>query len=450
MGARQSDLEPSLKEPQSHPTSLPDWPRQDLRGNRLPGHRYTSREFFALEWEHMWTKVWLLLGRCSEIPDPGDWQREDVGPESILMVRQTDGGIRAFYNVCQHRGNQLVTGAKGHVNRFVCRYHSWAFLPDGELVYAQDAKDFPEGDPCHKVNLVELRCETFAGFIWVNMDPDCVSLKEYLGPIWDHWSRYEIEKWKRYLALTTTLPCNWKVVLDKFNESYHVPTVHKPVGTPEERKRMHSGVDTNYKRTRFDLSDQGHNRMIMAGGYAGVSLNPEARSANRSTASCANGAWIRGTLSAAAMKPARPCRTPNAGSFPGGVTATTRNSVTNNLPTPSTTPCSRISQYRSRPTVSTFCGPCRTRTTRRSAFSTTGGTRASRRVKPHRYAPQQASCRAITSVCTKFLPLAKKAWDAPSMATWRSFPCNRLGSGRAATAVPNWLDRGVASVAITN
>ena len=107
------------------------------------------------------------------------------------------------------------------------------------------------------------------------MDPDCVDLKTYLGPIWDDWSRYDLASWKRYMALTTTLPCNWKVVLDNFNESYHVPTVHKPTGTPEERKRMHSGVDTNVANTRFDLSDEGHNRMIMRGGYAGVSLNED-------------------------------------------------------------------------------------------------------------------------------------------------------------------------------
>ena len=254
---------------------LPDWPKQQLRGHRIDGYRYTSREFFEKEFEHMWAKVWLLLGRESEIPNPGDWQREDVGPESILMVRQQDGGIKAFYNVCQHRGNRLVSEEKGHVSRFVCKYHSWAFMPDGELIHAQDADDFPEGNPCGKVNLLEIPCESFAGFIWVNMDPECESLREYLGPIWDDWERYEIEKWKRYVALTTVAPCNWKVVLDNFNESYHVPTVHKPMGTAAERKRMHSGVDTNYKHTRFDLSDQGHNRMIMPGGYAGATMNSE-------------------------------------------------------------------------------------------------------------------------------------------------------------------------------
>jgi phenylpropionate dioxygenase-like ring-hydroxylating dioxygenase large terminal subunit len=256
-------------------STIADWPVQQLQGHEIVGSRYTSREFFEKEWEGMWTKVWLLLGRESEMPNPGDWQREDIGPESILMVRQRNGDVKAFYNVCQHRGNRLVLEERGNVERFVCRYHSWAFMLDGELNFVPDAEDFPEGDPCGKLRLSELPCETFAGFTWVNMDPECATLKEFLGPIWEDWSRYQIQGWKRYVALTTTAPCNWKVVLDNFNESYHVPTVHRPAGTEAEKKRMHSGVDTSYKNTRFDLSNEGHNRMIMPGGYAGPAMDEQ-------------------------------------------------------------------------------------------------------------------------------------------------------------------------------
>ena len=257
------------------PYHLPDWPIQQLRGHKLDGHRYHSREFFEKEWEHMWTKVWLLLGREQEMPNPGDWQREDVGPESFLMVRQDDGSVRAYYNVCQHRGARLVNDPKGHANRFVCPYHAWAWTRGGELDYVQDADDFAQGNPCGALQLEEVRCETFAGFIWINMDPDCVGLREFLGPVWDDWEGYGIENWKRYFARTTTAPFNWKVVLDNFNESYHVPTVHRARGSEAEKKRYHPGIDTNYKNTRFDLSDEGHNRMIMKGGYAGPAIDKE-------------------------------------------------------------------------------------------------------------------------------------------------------------------------------
>ena len=244
------------------------WPDQETRGHTIPGSRYTSKEFHEKEWEGMWTKVWLLLGREAELPEPGNWQMEEIGPEEILMVRQKDGSVKAFYNVCQHRGNPLVDGPKGHVlRRFVCKYHSWAFTPDGTLNFAPDKEDFPEGDPCKNVRLQELRCETFAGFIWVNMDPDCVTLKEYLGPIWEDWEKRDIHLWKRTMANTMWLPCNWKIVLDNFNESYHVPTVHMAATPDTDRKKIRGNIDTYFKETRFDLSDEGHNRMVMKGGY---------------------------------------------------------------------------------------------------------------------------------------------------------------------------------------
>ena len=257
------------------PSDLPDWPVEDVPAHKLDGYRYTSREFMEQEWEHMWTKVWLLLGREDEIPNPGDWQAEDVGRESILMVRQKDGSIKAFYNVCQHRGQRLVSEPKGHVRRFVCPYHSWAWMPDGELNFVQDPDDFPEGNPCGKLRLAEVPCETFAGFIWVNMDPDCVSLREALGPVWDEWAVYGIEDWKRYVAKTTVAPVNWKVVMDNFNESYHVNTVHRPKGADVEKLRIHSGVDTSYTTSRFDMCDEGHGRMIMLGGYAGPAIDKD-------------------------------------------------------------------------------------------------------------------------------------------------------------------------------
>jgi phenylpropionate dioxygenase-like ring-hydroxylating dioxygenase large terminal subunit len=256
-------------------SELPDWPTQAVRDHKIEGHRYTSKEFLAQEMEHMWSKVWLLLGREDEMPNSGDWQQEEVGPESILMVRQAEGDIKAFYNVCQHRGQRLVDKPKGHSRRFVCPYHSWAWSTDGELNFVQDPEDFPAGNPCGKLRLEEIACDTFAGFVWVNMDPDCESLKDYLGPIWGDWDVYGIQDWKRYVALTTTAPCNWKIVMDNFNESYHVNTVHRPKGAAVEKLRIHSGIDTSYKTTRFDMTEEGHNRMIMLGGYGGPALDKE-------------------------------------------------------------------------------------------------------------------------------------------------------------------------------
>ena len=241
----------------------PAWQLPEIGTHPIPGYRYTSRAFFDREFNQVWARTWLLLGRESELPEPGDWQREEAGPESILMVRQEDGGVRAFYNVCQHRGNRLVFEPQGHVRRFVCKYHSWTYLPDGKLDFAQDAEDFPQGNPCEHVRLNEVACETFAGFIWVNMNPDAESLQSYLGPIWDDWSMYPIANMQRYLAYTVRVPCNWKVIQDNFNESYHLRTVH-----PEA---SHT-IEENYGDTQFDMCAEGHSRMIMRAGYPARSL----------------------------------------------------------------------------------------------------------------------------------------------------------------------------------
>ena len=101
------------------------------------------------------------------------------------------------------------------------------------------------------------------------MNEKAPSLKEWLGPVWKDWEAYEIHKWKRYVAQTVNVPCNWKIILDNFNESYHLPTVHAPERSVTKR-RMPSGVDTSYKNTQFDLSEEGHNRMIMRAGYGSM------------------------------------------------------------------------------------------------------------------------------------------------------------------------------------
>jgi phenylpropionate dioxygenase-like ring-hydroxylating dioxygenase large terminal subunit len=147
--------------------TLDAWPEQSIRGHSISGSRYTTREFMEREWDGMWTRVWLLLGRAAELPEPGDWQMEPVGREEILMVRQQDDSIKAFYNVCQHRGNPLVDESKGsNPRRFVCRYHSWAFLPDGALQFAPDKEDFPQGNPCGKLGEHGPRLRTLERLSW--------------------------------------------------------------------------------------------------------------------------------------------------------------------------------------------------------------------------------------------------------------------------------------------
>lgn len=215
----------------------------------LAGERYVSRAFMEAEWDNVWTKSWLITIRAGQIPEPGDFMLEDVGQESILIVRQQNGAIKAFYNVCQHRGNKLVIEPEGSMPAFTCPYHSWRFELDGRCSYAQDPEDFPGGDPCARASLVEISCDQFSGFVWINMDPDCVSLRESLGPIWEAWSAYPLEAMTRVQATSVRMPCNWKLLLDNFHETYHLPTAH-PEGIEY--------AEDSYLETHIEIYENGH------------------------------------------------------------------------------------------------------------------------------------------------------------------------------------------------
>ena len=358
---------------------LDAWPQQATRGHTIPGYRYTSAEFFEKEWEHMWTRVWLLLGRESQLPQPGDWQMEEVGRESILMVRQKDGSVKAFYNICQHRGNPLVDAPKGSTKRFVCRYHSWAYMPDGALNFAPDKEDFPQGDPCKHVRLQELACETFAGFVWVNMNPDCVSLKEFLGPIWDAWS----------VLGTRTMEAHHRAV--------HMGAVQLE-GRARQLQRVLSrahGAHGGNARYRSQEDPQQHQHLLQRDPFRSLERGPQPhgdagrlrvradgqrrqhpRAARRFVAGV-------GTRSGSSSKGgrrqrARRCNGRSANSVRAAVTATTPTFRTNSSPTHSTTRCSRISPCRCGRTASTSFARGRTTKTLNSACSTTGGIRARR------------------------------------------------------------------------
>ncbi len=227
------------------------------------GNRYASREFMELEWERLWTKVWMIGGLVAQLPEQGDYITHQLGRESILMIRGFDDRIRAFYNICQHRGNLLTTSEEGSVTgdgSIQCAYHGWKWSADGALVHVEDEWDFLDGNPCDHLRLNEIPCDVWAGMIWFNMDKDCVSLEEFLAPVAEQLESYEIHKMTRTDWVTMELNCNWKVVQDNFNESYHVRIVH-----PQAVHFLDDSVD----KTQFDLYPSGHCRMLMLGGAPG-------------------------------------------------------------------------------------------------------------------------------------------------------------------------------------
>jgi phenylpropionate dioxygenase-like ring-hydroxylating dioxygenase large terminal subunit len=232
------------------PTPHERAPAPDLGTGPIPKERYTSRAFAALEWERMWTRVWLCAGRASDAARPGDYFTFEIGPESILVVRQADGSLAARYNVCMHRGNRLRESGRGHAERFACSFHGWQYGIDGELVQALDPHAFPQGLPPERLGLRPVRCETWGGFAFVCLDPRVEPLREYLGVVPEHLAPYHFEEWSILNDVTLEVPCNWKTSVDAFNEAYHVAATH--------RWTLEFTDDVN---TQYDCYDR-HTRMI--------------------------------------------------------------------------------------------------------------------------------------------------------------------------------------------
>ncbi len=241
-----------MTEPLSHPLTIDGRDPSILRGDQITGDRYFSREFAQKEWDGLWTKIWHVAGRTAEIPEPGDFLVHDFMKESVICVRQEDGSIRAFYNSCRHRGYRLVSQSSS-VEEFHCPYHGWRYGKDGLVTFAQDGHDFPKGDPCGKLRLRELRCDTWGGMVWYSMAPEGPSLAEYLDPLPEIYKGYPMETAVRVAWYRIAINANWKFVTDNFSESYHTRTAH-----PQVPPWIDQDVDTS----RHEMWPMGHGRTV--------------------------------------------------------------------------------------------------------------------------------------------------------------------------------------------
>lgn len=230
-------------------TPMEKAPEPELEYAPIPKQRYTSEEFARREWERMWTKVWLLAGRESDIPSPGDYFTFEIGIESILVVRQHDGTIGARFNVCMHRGNRLREPGRGHAERFACLFHGWEYEIDGRLAKVLDPECFPQGVDRSRMSLRPVRCETWAGFVFVCLDPEVEPLRDYLGVLPAHLDPYGLERWKVAFDCTIEIDCNWKTSVDAFNEAYHLSATH--AWTTEFSDDVNTIYDCYDKHTRM-------------------------------------------------------------------------------------------------------------------------------------------------------------------------------------------------------
>lgn len=212
----------------------------------LPAGRYTSQEFFDLEKKHLWSKVWLYAAHESQLPEIGSYLLLDIPDAPILLIRDKDEKIRAFYNVCSHRGAPLVREKTGKVSLLRCTYHQWTYDTKGRLISVMDERDFPEPFDKSCLGLPEVRCEMWGPFVFVNEDPEAQPLLEWLGMIRDEFEQFEIGTLRPAAIKSYELDCNWKLTMDAFLEVYHIKGIHpKTVGEALDHRGAVMGLLPN-------------------------------------------------------------------------------------------------------------------------------------------------------------------------------------------------------------
>ncbi|MFT4520554.1 MAG: phenylpropionate dioxygenase-like ring-hydroxylating dioxygenase large terminal subunit [Halioglobus sp.] len=192
----------------------------------LEKQRYIAPSTPETEWEGVWTRCWLFAGLESDLPDAGDYFVYNLGRESIVVLRDDDETIRAFYNVCQHRGNRLLASESGSIAQVACPYHGWTYGLDGQLLEIPDEERFCPAVEKSERSLKPVKVAQWAGMVWLNMDPESQSLEEYLGPIMANLAPYRFEKMVLAQHQTVSIDANWKTARDNFLEQYHVDFIH--------------------------------------------------------------------------------------------------------------------------------------------------------------------------------------------------------------------------------
>ncbi len=264
-----ADIDPKIDRPDRYPgisytdmlaadtRRVPDYliqeSNQELGDEPLSPDRYFSPEFKAREDEHMWPNVWQFAAREEDMPDPGDTVVYEIGDKSFLLIRQADGGVRAFYNVCLHRGRKLKLESGKSIN-LRCPFHGFTWSNDGCLKEIPNKWDFKhlEGKD---MNLPELRVERWQGFIMITENHDLPSFIDWVGPGVEHYDSWRLDECTTAGWVARVVPANWKAVAEAFMEAWHTIITHPQI--------LPFTADEN---TRYDLYGDHMNRAITPNG----------------------------------------------------------------------------------------------------------------------------------------------------------------------------------------
>ena len=204
-------------------------PRRDadaLDDVSLPGWIYHDPEYFRVEMTKLILPSWQIVCHAGDIADPGDWRTLDLPGESVIAIRGADGIVRAFANVCRHRGSRLLDGQAGCARRITCPYHAWTYAADGRLIGVPNREDYPDLDPA-SLGLIPVELEAWRGFLFVRLESGGPSVAAMMAPYEAEVARCRFEE-LRAIGRITLRPrdVNWKNVADNYSDGLHINVAH--------------------------------------------------------------------------------------------------------------------------------------------------------------------------------------------------------------------------------
>ncbi|MFG2253937.1 aromatic ring-hydroxylating oxygenase subunit alpha [Streptomyces mirabilis] len=226
--------------------------------------------YYEAEREAIFKRTWLNVGRVEQVPKPGHYFTKELAAAdtSLIIVRGRDQQIRAFHNVCRHRGNKLVWNdfpgeeVKGTCRQFTCKYHAWRYDLTGELTFVQQEGEFFDLDK-DDYGLKEVACDIWEGFVFVNLDPR-QSLREYLGDMAKGLEGYPFHEMTDVFTYKAEIGSNWKLFIDAFAEFYHAPVLHQKQATKEEAEKL---LGYGFEALHYELHSP-HSMISSWGGMA--------------------------------------------------------------------------------------------------------------------------------------------------------------------------------------
>ena len=199
----------------------------------LPGSAYTDPAIFQIEQQNIFERMWFCAVRSADLPDAGNFRTVQIGRESVLVTRSRDGALRAFLNICRHRGAKLCVEETGTVKRnFQCPYHAWTYGLDGKLVAAPNLTSMPDVDRV-EYGLRKVHLREWLGYAWLSLADEPASfeqtvqqdVRERLGDL-DAIGNYQVSELELGRRITYDVKANWKLIIENFMECYHCATIH--------------------------------------------------------------------------------------------------------------------------------------------------------------------------------------------------------------------------------